>query len=184
MYTNNYKKIMGAAMNGNTGAISSNVITNIYGSSNPVIATDGEAYDYNVFVYLKNFLGLYCNSCNEDCTESISSYSAGNRSATGCFMCCGTGNTPESITDYKLDSFVELELVNGSVGFSVSKILSINTTFKNNTNSSITIKEIGLYSRPSASTSAHSKVLIYRKVLDTPVTIAPDEVYTFTITLN
>ena len=106
------------------------------------------------------------------------------KDTTGCYICCGTGNTPESITDYKLDSFVELELVNGSVGFSVSKILSINTTFKNNTNSSITIKEIGLYSRPATSTSVHSKILIYRKVLDTPVTIAPDEIYTFTITLN
>lgn len=184
MYTNNYKKIMGTAISTPQGSISSTFIANIYGSSNPVIATDGEAYGYTASVYLKNFLGLYCNSCNEDCTENISSYSAGNRSTTGCYICCGTGNTPESITDYKLDSFVELELVNGSVGFSTSKILSINTTFKNNTNSSITIKEIGLYSRPATSISAHSKILIYRKVLDTPVTIAPDEVYTFTITLN
>lgn len=111
----------------------------------------------------------------------------------------GSGDTPPTPDDYKLDSwipttelsvqsfdcfcFTGTERLNERIG-------AFQATFKNMTNENKTVKEIGLirdaYDNKKASSyqSVRTKVLFIRNVLDNPIIIKPGELYTFTLTLN
>jgi hypothetical protein len=110
----------------------------------------------------------------------------------------GSGDTPPTPNDYKLDSwipttelsvqsfdcfcFTGTEQLNERIG-------AFQTTFKNMTNEDKTVKEIGLmrdaFDRYDSDWSKkRTKVLFVRNVLDNPVIIKPGELYTFTLTLN
>ena len=115
----------------------------------------------------------------------------------------GSGDTPPTPDDYKLDSWIpttelsvqsfdcfcftgqttETEHLNEKIG-------AFQATFKNNTNKDITVKEVGLmrdtYDNNQGDNfrSQRTKVLFIRNVLDNPIIIKPDEIYTFTLTLS
>jgi len=110
----------------------------------------------------------------------------------------GSGDTPPTPDDYKLDSwipttklsvqsfdcfcFTGTERLNERIG-------AFQTTFKNMTNEDKTVKEIGLirdaFDRNESDwNNKRTKVLFVRNVLDNPVIIKPGELYTFTLTLN
>lgn len=111
----------------------------------------------------------------------------------------GSGDTPPTPDDYKLDSwiptselsvqsfdcfcFTGTELLNEKIG-------AFQTTFKNMTNEDITVKEVGLmrdaYDNKQRKNfhSQRTKVLFIRSVLNNPIIIKPGELYTFTLTLN
>lgn len=110
----------------------------------------------------------------------------------------GSGDTPPTPDDYKLDSwipttelsvqsfdcfcFTGTERLNERIG-------AFQTTFKNMTNEDKTVKEIGLirdaFDRNNSDwNNKRTKVLFVRNVLDNPVIIKPGELYTFTLTLN
>ena len=59
---------------------------------------------------------------------------------------------------------------------------SIQTTYKNNTNENITIREIGIATGNYSDLDDY-KLLIVREVLDSPVVIKPQKSYTFSITI-
>lgn len=115
-------------------------------------------------------------------------------------MVLGDGDTPPQKTDYKLDSFIgsdKLQCVsntwvkNQTYDENTGDLYTRMWTFKNISNEPVTVKEIGLltctcnnsgYNTYSAST--HHKVLVAREVLTSPVTIQPDEKYTFEFSLR
>ena len=87
----------------------------------------------------------------------------------------GTGNTPAEVTDYKLDSLIESDLAFGvtvafdAVGHIVTQTVNVTATAEK------VIAEVGL---------AHGPTLVYRKVLDEPITLAAGESTNVVFTLN
>ena len=98
-------------------------------------------------------------------------------------MKIGTGNTPAKKSDYVLEAPIDESLY--TVAFvdnfssdisSDEAYLSLQATFTNTSNSTLTFSEVGVFA--SAYTNANV-FLIAREVLDSPVSIAPGEAKTF-----
>lgn len=102
----------------------------------------------------------------------------------------GTGDTPESTGDYVM---TDMNMFTGALSVlslqsltrSIGEIINLNIVVKNNGGSNVTIREIGILCNPSQSnasfpssiSNANYECLIFRKVLETPVTIAPGDSY-------
>lgn len=112
----------------------------------------------------------------------------------------GSGDTPPTKEDYKLDSWIptaNLRMETASISLPISdlnenttppdRIGTFLTTFRNVTLTNITVKEIGLvvpYSSIIKDTLFVSKILLVRDVLESPVIIKPGELYTFSLTIK
>lgn len=112
----------------------------------------------------------------------------------------GSGTTPVTDDDYKLD--VPITTLTAVCATTSCKTLNtantlspttfvISTTYRNSTSSPVVVKEIGIMipvgyktSGGSANNNAISSCLIYREVLETPVTIEPNQMRTFSITTD
>lgn len=102
-------------------------------------------------------------------------------------MDVGFGDTPESENDYKLENGNTesnlLQVVSyGRNSTALGDLLNLYANFRNNGASNVVVKEIGIYGNPTnagASSGGIRTVLLYRKVLETPVIIAPGETYSF-----
>ena len=70
----------------------------------------------------------------------------------------------------------------GTVGEIINNYLNV----RNNGSSNVIVKEVGYYGNPTSggSSDGSNSILFARKVLDTPVTIAPGETYNFTYVLK
>ena len=139
-------------------------------SSMNIIATNGNrmtAYNYGSG-YMRSLLGS---------TNLTSPPSSETSDVVAPFIGVGSGDAVESANDYKLDNYINtLSYVSGVAGNN-GDLTTKTTTFKNNTSSTIVVKELGLYYGWSNMTP----VLIARKVLDTPVSIEPGETKTFSV---
>lgn len=116
----------------------------------------------------------------------------------GLYMVLGSGDTPPTKEDYKLDSWIptaELSVQNfestGPINQSPPPfMLSITTSYKNVTNSNITVKEVGLarsrmkYENDAANDAMLPPLLMVREVLQNPVIIKPDEITSFTVVIK
>jgi len=100
----------------------------------------------------------------------------------------GTGDTAETASDYTMtdmnkDTGALTVLSMQSLSRSVGDIINLNLVVKNNGNSNVTIREVGIAGNPTSSNATWPAVnytfLLFRKVLDNPVIIAPDETYNF-----
>lgn len=99
----------------------------------------------------------------------------------------GFGDTAESPNDYKLADGNQqnaklTRIAMGKNSYTTGDILSIYANFKNNGNANVVVKEIGYYANPCNQvryTSNSNTCLLFRKVLENPVTIAPGETYAF-----
>ena len=88
----------------------------------------------------------------------------------------GTGNTPVTYEDYKLDNIIALPQSNYNIvditdesGEAIG--LSLKVVCNNTTGSDVTIKEIGVYSGCNTKTSTGIPFLVMREILNTPVTV-------------
>lgn len=103
---------------------------------------------------------------------------AGTESLWGKWIGIGTGDTAETANDYCLDNFVQLTYISGSAT-NTNGIVNITQTFQNDTQSSVTIKEVGLYLDMAGWTFLYA-----RKVLDAPVTIPVGQSRAFTVHID
>jgi hypothetical protein len=109
----------------------------------------------------------------------------------GPYMVLGSGDTPPTPDDYKLDSFIpttELSVQGFSCGGPVNQnpieyFGTYTYAYKNETNSNITVKEVGLV-KTIESNGVPSHLLLIREVLQNPVVIKPEEITTFTIVIK
>ena len=89
----------------------------------------------------------------------------------------GSGTTPVTGDDYKVEeeivSGLACEAVTASVDEATHTVI-FRKTLRNTSEENITISEVGLTGAVRANT-ASAQALIYREVLQTPVTIAPGE---------
>ena len=105
-------------------------------------------------------------------------------SATGIYLVLGTGTTPATAADIKLENVTEdYEVVTQTkdvpLKFS-SSIITITRVIRNTGNAPLTISEVGLYaSYANAFTGA---MMLAREVIE-PVTLQPGEKHSFTMDL-
>lgn len=111
--------------------------------------------------------------------------------ANGFTLFVGTGETPVTPDDYKLDNPLTLNVLNACCIENEDKTITTTRIFQNITGNEVTIKEIGLYLFRSwaSGNSLYSGgstpiVMIGRKVLETPITLADGECYTFSYTID
>ena len=134
-------------------------------------------------------------------TKSITRTSGS--SYNGCWVDVGYGDTAVTADDYKLangnmkvttgstvtlDGTMELDIVSsGQNTKSDGQFINFTVTLKNNTDHTVTVKEIGLYAQCNSHTSSQNSIcLMFRKVLSTPIVFASGDQYaiTYAISLN
>lgn len=128
-------------------------------------------------------LGLVCNICTGSSSYNSTSIPTGHFNFSGGKIYLGTGNVTPTINDYKLSG----ELITGLTSQEKDTAANNNSiTFSaiatNNTESPVTIKEIGLGGYYSSSISC--VFLLTRDVLATPVTLNTGDSKTFSITID
>lgn len=101
----------------------------------------------------------------------------------------GTGTTPPTIDDYKMESYIPegtlsytgssftLPLENGE--WANNGTFSLTQTVANNTETPITVTELGVYNSGNTGTSIKC-ILLTRDIID-PITIRPNETKTFIV---
>lgn len=102
------------------------------------------------------------------------------------YLALGSGNTAPTFTDYTVtDVTAQLTFVSGSLAkINENMIISVSQTFRNDTESAITVKEIGFGFGQQSNQGQSVGILLTRSVLETPVTIGAGESYSFTYSIE
>lgn len=177
MLLNNFRRIL-------VNTISKDLmISEIAGMTGEVKTTGGNVYRPSTKSYPHiDGLGSNCNICTSSTNYNSTSISTANISLSGSEIYLGTGNVTPTIDDYKLSGELITSLrsqgqrttaTNNSITFSAIAI--------NNTESPVTIKEIGL---GGYYTSSPCVFLLTRDVLATPVTLNTGDSKRFSITID
>lgn len=98
-----------------------------------------------------------------------------------------TDDSEPQRTDYKMDGVLttdDLELYGASCGYNNSNMIVHSVTAKNTTLENITVNKIGLMINCFSSASTNHSALVYEELLKKPVTLKPDDVYTFTVQIG
>lgn len=94
----------------------------------------------------------------------------------------GSGTTPPQKTDYKIENHIADGLTYSNNNTSeTNNVVNWIQTVQNTSSEPITISEVGLF---SAGSTEYTCVLLTRTVLDNPVVLQPNDVKTFTITID
>lgn len=178
MLLNNFRRIL-------VNTISDNLrLTQIESMTGEIKTTGGAWYFTSARDYPQiNGLSYDCNICTSGTNYDSTSAPTSNTQFSGCEIYLGTGNVTPTINDYKLSG----ELVTGLTSQSQDTSATNNSiTFSaiatNNTESPVTIKEIGLGGYNNGVTPF--VVLLTRDVLATPVTLNTGDSKTFSITID
>lgn len=181
MLLNNFRRVL-------VNAISSSLrLTQINGMTGEIKTTGGTVYKPSSQSYIDcpqmDGLSTDCNICTDGGIYNSTSVPTGGFYFAGCQIYLGTGNVTPTIDDYKLSG----ELVTGLTSQAKSTTANNNSiTFSaiatNNTESPVTIKEIGLGGYSTGTTPC--VVLLTRDVLTTPVTLNTGDSKTFSITID
>ena len=180
MLLNNFRRVLV-----NTISTSLN-LSQIEGMTGEIKTTGGIVYRPNSnYMDTPQISGLKsnCNICTSGTIYDSTSITTGNFNFSGCEIYLGTGNVTPTIDDYKLSG----ELVTGLKSQEQSTTANNNSIrfsaiATNNTESPVTIKEIGLGGYMSG--SVPFVVLLTRDVLATPVTLNTGDSKTFSITID
>lgn len=104
-----------------------------------------------------------------------------NKEEDGIFALVGSGTTPATSEDFKLESALGLQVFSNSIGFPTKgATLSYSRAFRNDTAEPVTVNELGMY----MCSKQAGNVMFAREVFDTPVVIEPGESKTFTFVLK
>lgn len=124
----------------------------------------------------------------------MTSYSSSGDYAYYNFIRVGTGSTPTSSSDYKLDAQANginyLSLANEEIVYDVangSATKTVVVTIQNSTANSITLREWGVINRVGYDSSYNAftgDILLYRDLFASPVTLGAYESATLTLTLT
>ena len=129
-------------------------------------------------------LGPVCNICTSGSNYDSTSVPTGQFNFQGCEIYLGTGNVTPTIDDYKLSGELVTSLVSqGQATAANNNSITFSAIATNNTESPVTIKEIGLGGYYS-NASTPCAFLLTRDVLATPVTLNTGDSKTFSITID
>lgn len=171
MINNNFKKILKCLFtytNTNTNALE------LIGLNGTKIVEQGN--DYYILPYLNTSLNTIINS------DGIISDVKG-----GVCMGFGAGSKQASLEDYNLETIINNLSYQSSSVETTEEGYTVITSAKNNTSTDIIVSEVGIFCRGQETrwnTKAYYPFMLARNVLETPITIKPNETKTFTITIN
>lgn len=181
MLLNNFRRVL-------VNTISSNLsLSQTMGMTGEIKTTGGTVYkpstQSNMDAPDIRGLATVCNICTGNSIYDSTSIPNAKFNFSGCQIYLGTGNVTPTIDDYKLSG----ELVTGLTSQNQSTTINNNSiTFSaiatNNTESPVTIKEIGLGGFLTGTTAC--VFLLTRDVLPTPVTLNTGDSKTFSITID
>lgn len=181
MLLNNFRRVL-------VNTISRSItLFQINGMTGEIKTTGGKVYrpskQNNMDTPLISGLSSNCNICTSGTSYDSTSIPTGAFDFAGCEIYLGTGNVTPTIDDYKLSG----ELVTGLTSQGQSTTANNNSiTFSaiatNNTESPVTIKEIGLGGYTTGTIAC--VILLTRDVLATPVTLNTGDSKTFSITID
>ena len=173
MINNNFKKILKCLFtytNTNFNAL------NIIGLDGTKMHIIGGDYVY-ILQYLNTSLNTIINS------DGISSDVKG-----GVCIGFGAGSKQVSLEDYNLETIINNLSYQSSSVETTEEGYTVITSAKNNTSTDIIVSEVGIFCRgrgeDSGEAFASLPFMLTRNVLETPITIKPNETKTFTITIN
>lgn len=92
----------------------------------------------------------------------------------------GSGDVAPTYDDYKMGNPLNLSTVTQSYSTD-GAVMTFVKTFKNDSGSEVTVKEVGLFGTPD---NCDCCVVLTRTVLSSPVTIANGEIKTFTVIVD
>lgn len=104
-------------------------------------------------------------------------------------ICVGSGTTPPTIDDTKLENAIlDLTFLGGASTLSRTTT-TVTTTWQNNTGAPITINELGIHCSPDLNGTSNNVikspfVILTRSVLEQPVVMQDGESRTFSIAIN
>lgn len=171
MINNNFKKILKCLFtytNTNTNDLE------LIGLNGTRIIEQGD--DYYILPYLNTSLNTIINS------DGISSNVKG-----GVCLGFGAGSKQVSLEDYNLETIINNLSYQSSSVETTEEGYTVITSAKNNTSTDIIVSEVGIFCRGQESrwnSEANYPFMLTRNVLETPITIKPNETKTFTITIN
>lgn len=180
MLLNNFRRILV-----NTISYSLN-LSQISGMTGEMKTTGGKVYEPTNYTFM-NFpsiggLNSSCNICTSGTNYDSTSITTGSFTLQGSEIYLGTGNVTPTIDDYKLSGELVTVLTSQVLRTTANNnSITFSAIATNNTESPVTIKEIGLggYSK-----SPSFVFLLTRDVLATPVTLNTGDSKTFSITID
>lgn len=177
MLLNNFRRVLVNTISHRLG------LSQVGGMTGELKTTGGTVYKPGNPVYPQiDGLSYVCNICTSGSNYNSTSIPTTNTNFAGCEIYLGTGNVTPTIDDYKLSG----ELVTGLTSQEQRTTANNNSIIfsaiaTNNTESPVTIKEIGL----GGYISAYACVfLLTRDVLATPVTLNTGDSKRFSITID
>lgn len=180
MLLNNFRRVL---VNTITNDLT---LTQKNGMTGEIKTTGGIVYKpVQSSIYFPQIRGLndYCNICTSSEDYDSTSIAPSSFNFTSCQIYLGTGNVTPTIGDYKLSG----ELITGLTSqqqdtSATNNSITFSAIATNNTESPVTIKEIGLGGDFKGSSGF--VVLLTRDVLATPVTLNTGDSKTFSITID
>ena len=170
MINNNFKKILKCLFLYTSEDINNLKLIGLDGS---IIKEQATGYSFDFVPFLNKSLNTVINSAG------INSNVKG-----GVCMGFGAGSKQVSLEDYKLETIIDyLSYLSSSV-VTTEEGYIVTTSVKNNTSRDIIVSEVGLFGRGTDNNRAGQTFMLTRNVLETPITIKPNETKTFTITIN
>ena len=173
MINNNFKKILKCLFtytNTNTNDLE------LIGLDDTKITEQDD--DYYILPYLNTSLNTIINS------DGISSDVSG-----GVCIGFGAGSKQVSLEDYNLETIINNLSYQSSSVETTEEGYTVITSAKNNTSTDIIVSEVGIFCRGQSryngmDIASMFPFMLTRNVLETPITIKPNETKTFTITIN
>ena len=107
----------------------------------------------------------------------------GNSTSAACKgIILGTGTTPPTYSDYKMENYnTGVTYSNSTASWSAPNVI-ITESATNNSDANIIVSELGVFGLEDGSAS-YKRILLTRNVIE-PVTIKPNETKTFTVKIN
>lgn len=188
MLTNNFKKLLYFGNNGNF----INVLGNSVAMSSVITSTtSGSVTNNHEYLGCGRTFNYSTTTGSNNYTNEQTTYTwvgvvstANNATISGFTLFVGSGTTAPTVSDYKLETPVELAVTAASCYQNEDGKVIVSRTFYNSTSSSVTLNELGLYSFYNNANPTQSIILLGRKVFSAPVTIASGDSYTFTYTVD
>lgn len=162
-------------------------LSQIMGMTGEIKTTGGSVYKPTSQSYMNSpqiaGVASVCSICTDNGMYDSTSITTGNLVFAGCQIYLGTGNVTPTIDDYKLSGVLVTGLKSQEQNTTANNnSITFSAIATNNTESPVTIKEIGLGGYTTSGTGF--VILLTRDVLPTPVTLNTGDSKTFSITID
>ena len=170
MINNNFKKILKCLFNYTSTDINALKLIGLDGS---IIKEQETGYSFDFVPYLNTSLNTIMKS--QGMSTNVKA---------GVCIGFGAGSKQVSLEDYNLETIINNLSYQSSSVETTEEGYTVITSAKNNTSTDIIVSEVGIFGRGTNGYAAGHFFMLTRNVLETPITIKPNETKTFTITIN